>query len=192
MPSQVNRLGTLYNFLSTWLDDLLPWLPTSNASYASLIKHGYTLTTRGWVVVYPRQHAQAVFFNLYTPYAMDAPSQVAPTLVFPTTPAASGAAGPTTRSTPAGATPATALLTGAPPVSSACPLTANERDHFIISPEQLASVDRQLMETIPSTIALTATRPAYHVQCMNSSRTLIRILAAEANASSPSASLLNR
>eukprot|EP00965_Chrysotila_dentata_P171791 5668883-Pleurochrysis_carterae.AAC.3 len=24
-----------------WLDDLLPWLPTNTASYASLIKHGF-------------------------------------------------------------------------------------------------------------------------------------------------------
>eukprot|EP00965_Chrysotila_dentata_P130154 4303169-Pleurochrysis_carterae.AAC.1 len=137
------------------------------------------------------QHAQAVIINLYFPYTMDAPSPVAPTFVFPTTPAASGTAGPTTLSTPAGATPADAPLAGAPPVSSVRPLTSDERDHFVISPEQLASVDRQLMETILSTIALPATRPAYRVQRMNSGRTLIRLLVAEANASSPSAGLAN-
>eukprot|EP00965_Chrysotila_dentata_P108779 3593592-Pleurochrysis_carterae.AAC.1 len=42
-----------------WLDDLLPWLPTCNASYASLAEHGYTFTPQGRVVVYSYQHAQA-------------------------------------------------------------------------------------------------------------------------------------
>eukprot|EP00965_Chrysotila_dentata_P012995 429083-Pleurochrysis_carterae.AAC.2 len=123
-----------------WLNDLLPWLPTSNASYVSLIEHGYTLTPHGRVVVYSMQHAQAVFFKLYTPYTMDAPSPLAPTFVFPTAPATSGAAGPTTRSTPAGAAPSAASLTGAPPVCSVRSLTADERDHFVVSPEQLASI----------------------------------------------------
>eukprot|EP00965_Chrysotila_dentata_P017792 591892-Pleurochrysis_carterae.AAC.1 len=45
------------------------------------------------------------------------------------------------------------------------------------------------METILSTIASPATRPAYRVRCMNSGRSLIRILVAEANASPPSAGL---
>eukprot|EP00965_Chrysotila_dentata_P260437 6213906-Pleurochrysis_carterae.AAC.5 len=101
-----------------WLDDLLPWLPSSNASYASLIEHGYTFTPQGRVVVYSLQHAQAVFFNLYTPYTMDAPSPIAPTFTFPVASTASGAAEPTTRSTPAGATPSAASLTAAQPVST--------------------------------------------------------------------------
>eukprot|EP00965_Chrysotila_dentata_P039773 1321664-Pleurochrysis_carterae.AAC.1 len=42
-----------------WLDDLLPWLPKCNASYASLVEHGYTFTPQGRVVVYSYQHAQA-------------------------------------------------------------------------------------------------------------------------------------
>eukprot|EP00965_Chrysotila_dentata_P204520 6182387-Pleurochrysis_carterae.AAC.1 len=45
------------------------------------------------------------------------------------------------------------------------------------------------METILSTITSPATRPAYRTQCQNSGRSLIRILVAEANASSPSAGL---
>eukprot|EP00965_Chrysotila_dentata_P173746 5735876-Pleurochrysis_carterae.AAC.1 len=45
------------------------------------------------------------------------------------------------------------------------------------------------METILSTIASPATRPAYRVQFQNSGRSLIRILVAGANASSPSAGL---
>eukprot|EP00965_Chrysotila_dentata_P050165 1662001-Pleurochrysis_carterae.AAC.1 len=45
------------------------------------------------------------------------------------------------------------------------------------------------METILSTIASPATRPAYRIQCQNSGRSLIRILVAAANASSPSAGL---
>eukprot|EP00965_Chrysotila_dentata_P021896 724721-Pleurochrysis_carterae.AAC.1 len=62
-----------------WLDDLLPWLPTRNTSYAFLVEHGYTLTPQGRVVVYSYQHAQAVFFNLYIPYTKDSPSPIAPT-----------------------------------------------------------------------------------------------------------------
>eukprot|EP00965_Chrysotila_dentata_P088863 2933712-Pleurochrysis_carterae.AAC.2 len=73
---------------------------------------------------------------------MDAPSPVAPTFVFLVASATSGTAGPTTRSTPAGAAPTAAPLAGAAPVSSVRSLTADERDHFVISPEQLASVDR--------------------------------------------------
>eukprot|EP00965_Chrysotila_dentata_P171789 5668883-Pleurochrysis_carterae.AAC.1 len=45
------------------------------------------------------------------------------------------------------------------------------------------------METILGKITSPATRPAYRVQCQNSGRSLIRILVAEANASSPSAGL---
>eukprot|EP00965_Chrysotila_dentata_P101565 3352992-Pleurochrysis_carterae.AAC.1 len=45
------------------------------------------------------------------------------------------------------------------------------------------------MESILSTIASPATRPGYPIQCQNSGRTLIRLLIAEANASSPSAVL---
>eukprot|EP00965_Chrysotila_dentata_P078531 2587791-Pleurochrysis_carterae.AAC.1 len=45
------------------------------------------------------------------------------------------------------------------------------------------------METILSTIASPATRPAYHTQCRNSGRELIRVLVNEAKASSPSAGL---
>eukprot|EP00965_Chrysotila_dentata_P119762 3959778-Pleurochrysis_carterae.AAC.1 len=45
------------------------------------------------------------------------------------------------------------------------------------------------METIQSTIASPATRPAYRVQCRNSGGELIRILVNEAKASSPSGGL---
>eukprot|EP00965_Chrysotila_dentata_P088323 2917275-Pleurochrysis_carterae.AAC.1 len=45
------------------------------------------------------------------------------------------------------------------------------------------------MESILGTITSPATRPGYRVQCQNSGRTLIRLLIAEANASSPSAGL---
>eukprot|EP00965_Chrysotila_dentata_P081281 2684155-Pleurochrysis_carterae.AAC.1 len=45
------------------------------------------------------------------------------------------------------------------------------------------------MESILSTIASPATRPDYRVRCQNSGRSLIRLLIAEANASTPSAGL---
>eukprot|EP00965_Chrysotila_dentata_P117346 3878482-Pleurochrysis_carterae.AAC.1 len=45
------------------------------------------------------------------------------------------------------------------------------------------------MESILGTIASPATRPGYRVRCQNSGRTLIRLLIAEANATTPSAGL---
>eukprot|EP00965_Chrysotila_dentata_P208919 6184971-Pleurochrysis_carterae.AAC.1 len=125
---------------------------------------------------------------------MDTPSPIAPIFLFITAPAPPAAAGPTTRSTPAGAAPTSAgascrtnrLL---PIVSTVRALTADERDHFVICPKQLASVDRQLMETILSTIASPATRPAYRAQCQNTKNAFTRFLVAKAGALSPSAGL---
>eukprot|EP00965_Chrysotila_dentata_P214757 6188366-Pleurochrysis_carterae.AAC.1 len=119
---------------------------------------------------------------------MEAPLPIVPTLTFAPASATAAASGPTTRSMPAG-TASTTAACGTAPVSSVRPLTPDEKDHFVVSPEQRASVDRQLMETIFSTITSPATRPAYRTQCQNSGRSLIRILVAEANASSPFAGL---
>eukprot|EP00965_Chrysotila_dentata_P224874 6194439-Pleurochrysis_carterae.AAC.3 len=117
-----------------WLDDLLPWLPTSNASYAPLMERGYTLTSQERVVVSSyQQHAQAVYFSFYTPYTMDAPAPIM--FTFSTAPAAAGLSGPTTRSTPAGAAPAAAAPTSAAPVSTIRALAAFEKDYFVLSPE---------------------------------------------------------
>eukprot|EP00965_Chrysotila_dentata_P206432 6183533-Pleurochrysis_carterae.AAC.4 len=73
------------------------------------------------------------------------------------------------------------LLNPLQPATPVRNLTTDERNHFVISPEQLASVDRQLMESILGSITSPATRPDYCVQCQNSGRTLIRILIAEVN-----------
>eukprot|EP00965_Chrysotila_dentata_P158771 5244220-Pleurochrysis_carterae.AAC.1 len=94
---------------------------------------------------------------------MEARSPIAPTFTFATAPASTAASGPATRSTPASAAPTTAAPAAAP-VSSVRTLTADEKDHFVISSEQLVSVDRHLMETILSTIASPASRPAYRTQ----------------------------
>eukprot|EP00965_Chrysotila_dentata_P178831 5905380-Pleurochrysis_carterae.AAC.1 len=42
-----------------WLDDLLPWLPTCNSPYATLVEQRYSLTPQGRVVVYSADHAKA-------------------------------------------------------------------------------------------------------------------------------------
>eukprot|EP00965_Chrysotila_dentata_P104143 3439093-Pleurochrysis_carterae.AAC.1 len=42
-----------------WLDDLLPWIPSCNPLYATLIEHGYSLTPQGRVVVFSSDHAKA-------------------------------------------------------------------------------------------------------------------------------------
>eukprot|EP00965_Chrysotila_dentata_P087697 2895503-Pleurochrysis_carterae.AAC.1 len=127
-----------------WIDDLLPWIPTCNASYASLIEHGYTLSPQRRVVLHSYQHAQAVFSNLYTPYPLDAPSPITPVFNFAAAPTAAAPAGPATQSTPASAAPTSAtpasqpVATGLPSVTTVRNLTADERNHFVISPEQLA------------------------------------------------------
>eukprot|EP00965_Chrysotila_dentata_P070493 2329836-Pleurochrysis_carterae.AAC.1 len=92
-----------------------------------------------------------------------------PTFSFATAPAAAPATGPATHSTPASAAPtsaapATQPSTVASSTGSIRNFTADERDHLVISPEQLASVDRQMMESILSTITSPATRPGYRVQ----------------------------
>eukprot|EP00965_Chrysotila_dentata_P132964 4396376-Pleurochrysis_carterae.AAC.1 len=48
----------------TWLDNMLPWLPTCNSSYTSLVEHNYKLTPQSRIYVHSYQHVQAVFFNL--------------------------------------------------------------------------------------------------------------------------------
>eukprot|EP00965_Chrysotila_dentata_P210464 6185897-Pleurochrysis_carterae.AAC.2 len=63
-----------------WLDDLYPWIPTSNALYATLIGHGYSRTPQGRVVIYSTDHAKAVFHRFYQVCTFDAPSPVAPAL----------------------------------------------------------------------------------------------------------------
>eukprot|EP00965_Chrysotila_dentata_P124640 4120421-Pleurochrysis_carterae.AAC.1 len=92
---------------------------------------------------------------------MDSPSPVAPTFTFSKLPAPTSAAGSTTRFGSAAPGAAPAAFGGQPPsaapVSAVRPLSADERDHFVISPETLANVDRQLMETILSTIGSPAT-----------------------------------
>eukprot|EP00965_Chrysotila_dentata_P244501 6206015-Pleurochrysis_carterae.AAC.5 len=113
----------------SWLGNLLPWLPTKNAAYASLIELEYTLTPQKRTVVYSLQ-------QMHKP--LDAPSPIAPTFTFPPASAPAGAAGPITRLTPASATTASATPAAGPtssipaPVTTVRALTADERDHFII------------------------------------------------------------
>eukprot|EP00965_Chrysotila_dentata_P237243 6201778-Pleurochrysis_carterae.AAC.5 len=142
-----------------WLDDLLPWLPTKTASCASLVEHGYTLTPQGRVVVFSYKHAQAVFFNIYTPYTMDSPSPTAPTFSFPSAHRFVCACSHRGRE-------GSCDLSG---TAGQCGPTAHGND---------LEYNRVPCDA-----------PAYRVQYQNSGRTLIRILIAEANASSPSAGL---
>eukprot|EP00965_Chrysotila_dentata_P158621 5239140-Pleurochrysis_carterae.AAC.1 len=65
---------------------------------------------------------------------MDAPSPIAPTFTFQTTPATAAAANRKTCSTPAGTAAAAAPPASATPVSTATtvrPLIADERAHFV-------------------------------------------------------------
>eukprot|EP00965_Chrysotila_dentata_P058487 1939705-Pleurochrysis_carterae.AAC.1 len=80
------------------------------------------------------QHAQAVFFNLYTFLHDGFTFACRPTFTFPTLPAPTSAAGPTTRSGGAAPGAGPAASGGQPlstaPVSAVRPLSADERDHF--------------------------------------------------------------
>eukprot|EP00965_Chrysotila_dentata_P094546 3125971-Pleurochrysis_carterae.AAC.1 len=122
-----------------WLYDLFPWIPTSNALYATLLEHGYSLTPQGRVVVYSTDHAKAVFHRFYQVCTFNAPSPVAPTFVFPTTqaPQAAPATATSDRSLRSG-TPAAASTTApavAPVLSQVFrDLTAAELDHYTSSP----------------------------------------------------------
>eukprot|EP00965_Chrysotila_dentata_P129996 4296826-Pleurochrysis_carterae.AAC.1 len=95
----------------------------------------------------------------------------------------------TLRSGAAPAAPPAAAPPAATPSQVYCDLSTAELDHYVISPETLLSLDRQLMESILSTIESPATRATYRARCSNSGRLLIRALVAESNASSASAGL---
>eukprot|EP00965_Chrysotila_dentata_P086091 2840779-Pleurochrysis_carterae.AAC.5 len=184
MPSEINCLGIYRNCRSALI-------PTISC-------HGFhrapTDQTR---CRYSQKLAQAVFFSLCTSYSLDAPSHIASsTFVFPFAPAAHATATPTTCSAPASAAPAAAtpaakqpVGTGIPPFSAIRALSSNEKDHFVISPAKLASVDRQLMKYILGTITSPSSQPAYGIQCQKSDRALFSILVARANVSSASAGL---
>eukprot|EP00965_Chrysotila_dentata_P201493 6180603-Pleurochrysis_carterae.AAC.1 len=127
----------------------------------------------------------SVCFRLDTTYAFESPLPTSP--VFPpvaaATPSAAQPAGPVTRSV---ARIASALLSSQPPSVSAPPrsLTDAESAKFVVSPEYIDKVDRQLMESILSTIdSVTACIP-YRTRCNGSGRELIRILIAKSDAAS--------
>eukprot|EP00965_Chrysotila_dentata_P135731 4487328-Pleurochrysis_carterae.AAC.1 len=176
------------------LHDLFRWIPTCNSLYATLIEQGYSLTPQGRVVVYSSDHAKAVFHRLHQTHTFDSPSPVAPTFVFPRAPAPPPASSQSTSDrtlrsgTQVAAQPA-AAPPAQPPSQLYRDLTTAELDHYVVSPETLINLDRQLMESVPSTIESPATRAAYRARCNNSGRLLLRLLVAEADRSSASAGL---
>eukprot|EP00965_Chrysotila_dentata_P132718 4388435-Pleurochrysis_carterae.AAC.2 len=123
----------------------------------------YVITSHERAVVTFIEHVESVYFRLDTTYTFQSSSPVAP--VFPTVataaPAAASAAG---RSTRAGARVASSSFPSQPTSVSAPPraLIDAERARFVISPEHIDDVDRQLMESILNTIdsaALSRQRP---------------------------------
>eukprot|EP00965_Chrysotila_dentata_P026167 867642-Pleurochrysis_carterae.AAC.1 len=114
VSSQQPSSGCSQISLRAWVDDILTWIPTCDASFAPLIEQGYTSP------VEPT-------FNL-TISSLPANVQTRASARL----AASGASGASQR----------ALFT----------LPSDSDDHFVVSPEYLANVDRQLMEAILKTI----------------------------------------
>eukprot|EP00965_Chrysotila_dentata_P262696 6214645-Pleurochrysis_carterae.AAC.3 len=137
---------------------------------------------------------KAVFHHFHPIYSFDSLSPVAPTFVFPAVPNPQPAAAqpPSDRSVRSSA-PAAAPPAAAPPASVPSQvysdLKTSELDHFVVSPETLLNLDRQLMESILSTIESPAMRASYRSRCNKSGRILIRLLLSEANNSSASAGL---
>eukprot|EP00965_Chrysotila_dentata_P075317 2487353-Pleurochrysis_carterae.AAC.1 len=60
-------------------------------------------------------------------------------------------------------------------------LPAEAADHYVVSPEMLANVDRQLMESISKTVESVATRSMLRDNCKSSGRELIRIICRRAD-----------
>eukprot|EP00965_Chrysotila_dentata_P103160 3405979-Pleurochrysis_carterae.AAC.2 len=127
-----------------------------------------------------RSHQQKTCYcrpsSYYTPYSLHSPSPLEPTFTqsIATLPAANRAR---TRS----ATPAVASSV---PTSLTLPREAS--DHNVISPEMLANVDRQLMETILRTAESVATRNMLRDNRNSSGRELIKIICRTAdNAPAP-------
>eukprot|EP00965_Chrysotila_dentata_P072494 2395283-Pleurochrysis_carterae.AAC.1 len=81
--------------MRTWLDDLALWLPTQCADYASLVEHGFVLTSQGKVATYDLDHALAIRDRLQQVYTFDDPSPRVPTFAFGVPSAAQAAAGTT-------------------------------------------------------------------------------------------------
>eukprot|EP00965_Chrysotila_dentata_P102180 3373379-Pleurochrysis_carterae.AAC.1 len=123
--------------MRTWLDDLALWLPTQSSDYATLVEHGYVLTSQGKVATHDLDHALAIRDRLQQVNTFDDPSPRVPTFTFcepSTAQAAAGTAGPQTRSqalTGASAAPAATATSASVSVSTATvprppPLTPDE------------------------------------------------------------------
>eukprot|EP00965_Chrysotila_dentata_P044316 1473495-Pleurochrysis_carterae.AAC.2 len=148
---------------------LRAWIPTCEPTFAPLIKHGYVLTSHGRVVVASKDHAVAVLHRIYQPYSILSPSPNDSTfnLALSSLPAAvqTRASARLAASAPAGASQPTTLS-----------LPSESADHYVVSPELLANVDRQLMETTMKTVEHIATRNELRILCAGSGRELIRII----------------
>eukprot|EP00965_Chrysotila_dentata_P136912 4528561-Pleurochrysis_carterae.AAC.1 len=127
--------------LRAWVDDILTWIPTCDATFAPLIEHNYVPTSHGRVIVSSKDQAIAVFHRIHQPYSLHSPLPVEPTfnLTISSLPA--------NLQTRANARLAVSGTSGASrPALLALP--SDSDDHLVVSPEYLANVDRQLMEAI--------------------------------------------
>eukprot|EP00965_Chrysotila_dentata_P063338 2099118-Pleurochrysis_carterae.AAC.1 len=125
--------------MRTWLDDLAHWLPTQQSDYATLVEHGFIITSQGKVATYDLDHALAIRSRLQQLYTFDNPSPCVPNFGFGTAGApqtGAGAIGPQTRSQ--AATGSSAAPAAAPPPTSV-PLStssvANQRPPLLTPDE---------------------------------------------------------
>eukprot|EP00965_Chrysotila_dentata_P029536 981961-Pleurochrysis_carterae.AAC.1 len=183
--------------MRTWLDDLALWLPTQLSDYATLVEHGYVLTSQGKVATFDLDHTLAIRDRLQPLRSFDDSSPRVPTFAFSTpstTQAAAGTAGPQTRSQAlSGASAAPAATAASASVSLSTvpgsiprppPLTPDESKRFIFAPEMIDAIDRKMMNAILETIASQAARRAYSAPSAGSGRELLRQLTIEARATS--------
>eukprot|EP00965_Chrysotila_dentata_P230549 6197834-Pleurochrysis_carterae.AAC.5 len=149
-------------------------MSTQLLDYATLVEHGFVITSQGKIATYDLDHALAIRDRLQPLYTFDDPSPRVPQFAFVTAGTAqttAGVPGPQTRSqllsgvgpAPAApATPATVSLTTVPgSIPRPPPLTPDESKPFIFAPEVIDATYRKLMDAILETITSQAARRAY-------------------------------
>eukprot|EP00965_Chrysotila_dentata_P218012 6190360-Pleurochrysis_carterae.AAC.2 len=166
--------------LRAWVDDILTWIPTCDATFAPLIERGYVLTFHVRVVVANKDHLPPYLPNLFNALAFTYRSYVQSDTIVPSSCHQNSRERETCRRRALRSAPASA------PQPTALTLSSESADHFVVSLEFLANVDRQLMKTILETLKVNtprriATRIELRSLCARSGRDFIRVTSQRAD-----------
>eukprot|EP00965_Chrysotila_dentata_P214327 6188129-Pleurochrysis_carterae.AAC.2 len=135
----------------------------------------YAYVARGRVEVAGKDLTNAVIQRIDSPYALHLPLHIEPSfnLTISSLPAAIQTRARTR-------TAASSAADGSPP-PTVLSVPMDAVDHYLVSPEYLANVDRPQVEIILKTVEHVATRNSLRDQCDNSGRDLIRLLVRQAD-----------